>query len=718
MRIAIRVKALVAFLAMVFLILAGCGRTQFGDSEGEKEEGAQKNQANSFALAQELLLNAPELPQCHEGVRLINDWLNKTPNERGKISQSGEAPKLVQELLGLTDEEVDYLKEPNFTTLDEHYLAWCSRLKAAADTFRAQEFPALTRAETGFSWVMRHVVLDDSTPENIPSPYVLRQGYGTANQRALIFLSLLRQMDLVGCMLTVPDKDGQERLWIPGVFIETDEEKSVYLFDTRLSMPLPGPKGKGIATLSHLMGEPEVFEQYSVETFSYDVTHEQAKKAKIYLVCPFSALSPRMSFLEQKLQERGHIRLGCHPLRLKQKFADDYGLTVQFWTEADHLGSEKISPMRGLRDFLPPSKGGKGNEDLFNKYMVQLVRWADVVQNYRELEIFEEIPAQAQQGLVKLTANLFEVYYIQPRHKLLRGELERITTSLGRIDRVLEKAKEGFEQLKRTNPAQLEKELGQWRNDVESAYAALNNQEPGAEQAVNRIWGRDRYLTELIVSRDEEPNLDPEDRTILSFLVLSATEEPLREKTAHLLALCWLEKALIRQQEKERLQSEGKEIPYYLRTDLKNVTITARDWLKRYSEKNTLSTGVENPRLTRFKQELQRRPFKVDIWDKCFLSLRYGANMELQRVDGLYKLDLPTSAKTQLDRLVVDLQNLLENPQLKGCLRDIREVGEDLPAHLATEFENQVQDFENCFQPGGGLYWYAHAATLRQKLLE
>ena len=67
-------------------------------------------------------------------------------------------------------------------------------------------------------------------------------------QRAWVFILLGRQQGLDIVMLAVPDPDrsNQPRPWLPAL-VRGDQ---LYLFDTSLGLPIPGPGGKGVATLA------------------------------------------------------------------------------------------------------------------------------------------------------------------------------------------------------------------------------------------------------------------------------------------------------------------------------------------------------------------------------------------------------------------------------------------------------------------------------------
>jgi len=191
-----------------------------------------------------------------------------------------------------------------------------------------------------------------------PPSFVLKRGSGTALERAVVFLALLEQVGLAldqgaifqaadrdrdgyltkdevkgnpyfegqfaaidrdgdgkisekeamdfldrlvrGCLLFVPGRGKQPELWACGVVL-ANEPESVYLFDPRLGLPLPGPKGEGIATLKQAREDPAVLAQLKAEDAKYDVTAQRAKDAEALTHAPLSALAPRMRLLQDRL---------------------------------------------------------------------------------------------------------------------------------------------------------------------------------------------------------------------------------------------------------------------------------------------------------------------------------------------------------------------------------------------------------------------------------
>jgi hypothetical protein len=689
-------------LSAALLLLAGCGgnkEEKKPDDEGEKH--------NSLETARDLLHRATEVGLCREGTKMMNKHLSENADAKAELLKTGEDPASFQKLLDLSRDEVDSLRESSYTMLDAHHVAWCNQMRSIATMLRAHKLPPLKRAEVAFSWVNRYISLNTNAPENVPSPFVLKQGHGTANQRALIFLALLRQMDLTGCLITIPDS-GQEKLWIPGVLIEDATSPNIYLFDTRLGMPLPGPRGKGVATLDELRNNPDSLKRFSAGSFTYDVPADQIAKAKLYLVCPLPSLSPRMGYLEGVLKKRGPVRLAWSPNKTKQHLEDAFGETIHFWTDP-RAETGGLSPIRGLVRFLPPTEGGRGSPLEFQSYQSRLIYLLDIFQHFKELEVFQEIPLEARESLLQRCLNLVHLYYLEPRDKLIRGDLESIPKKVVKIENILKEVQEAIDVKRDENPNAFREEIDDWRKQVNAAFAARNNNEPDGQAKVNALWHGDLFLNQLFIRQDEEVPLNPKDRTMLSYLVLSSVAKPLREESPNLLALCWLEKALVLQSEFDLFQAN------WLVNELEQTTDTALDWCERYSWKNSLAPAAVQERLAQLQKDWSDFKPQPLAWDHFFRSMQEIANMELQRIDSLHRFGETAQAQSRLDNLATHLQDLRQNPQLKFRMElAAKEVERDFPNHQGVQ--KYIEALGRNLQDDGSFAWYSHAVALRKEI--
>jgi len=143
--------------------------------------------------------------------------------------------------------------------------------------------------------------------------------------------------------------------WIPGALVDND----IYLFDTRLGLPLPGDPNK-IATLKEVRARPQLLKNLSADPkLPYDVSAEQVKKLEILASCNLSAMSPRMQYLTDVLAPVEGVRLWGDPANALKRFQhavanDASGIRVRGWNQTGDVNT----PVRIARYFLPKSEGG------------------------------------------------------------------------------------------------------------------------------------------------------------------------------------------------------------------------------------------------------------------------------------------------------------------------------------------------------------------------
>ncbi len=181
-----------------------------------------------------------------------------------------------------------------------------------------QQYP-LQVASRLFDWVIRNVQLQPLVLETPAPPApkfpeglefrgagyrqtsweTLWRGSGDAWQRADLFLQLCRHAGLDACLLALPDASGGEpQPWMCGVRLEDQ----IYLFDTRLGLPIPGPDEQGIATLEEARKDPSVLRRLKVPgVFDYPYTSEDVQQCVALLDATPELLSGRMRDLTAAL---------------------------------------------------------------------------------------------------------------------------------------------------------------------------------------------------------------------------------------------------------------------------------------------------------------------------------------------------------------------------------------------------------------------------------
>lgn len=476
---------------------------------------------DSLGQARQALARETDLNACRSAVQMLNNHLRRSPDQVASLQP---VPRQdLGRLLGLDDAEFQEIQEPAFTLLDGRYLEQCFLLRDAAESLQPSTAPgtqrsALERATAAFRWTMRQVRLEEPNYKTFlaaPPTHVLRRGWGSALERGLVFLELLRQVGpgeqprastiasavgqaagmsslwplswtaesmlrppLLGCLVYCPGDGGAgPRLWACGVIGEGGS--SIHLFDPRLGMPIPGPRPGEVATLGQVSRDPALLSQLTVsDKHRYDVTAEQAAGADLRLVCPLSALAPRMQVLQERLLGSSyHVQLVAGPLDdlacLKRASRAELGSEdrVRAWQEMapdQDLGGPGL-----LRRFLGPEEGGSDNASAISRrresqFYQSLLRWTEIPRPFNDPLQF---PLNAELGMrVHLAFRKPLLDSIndpsKPRNLILRGRFSKATPTLVEEQRTI---RELVNQHQRAGD--LSRELSRWVDDIKRLYA-------------------------------------------------------------------------------------------------------------------------------------------------------------------------------------------------------------------------------------------------------
>ncbi|QDU64470.1 hypothetical protein Pan216_53600 [Planctomycetes bacterium Pan216] len=296
---------------LLALVVGGCNskspstttKAEEATSEESKEEA---NELLSSAL--NMLEQGTDPQSLPTAIRQLNQFVARDREAIEKLDKESEAT--LTRILG--EQAVAIATRPTFDEIDADYLRTCLFLHSAARTTASNEEPPLTRAQQLFDWVVRNVeiVPPNFQVEAPPLPLAVR-GSGNSHERSWLFLELLRQAGLQGCMVALPMPNNPEALypWLCGVIIE----EKIYLFEPALGVPVPTKKGS-VATLDELAKDPSLVEFFpKASGLSYFVTKEQLKGFSLLLIIEPQMVAPRMKFLESRLVGRNRPILYTKP---------------------------------------------------------------------------------------------------------------------------------------------------------------------------------------------------------------------------------------------------------------------------------------------------------------------------------------------------------------------------------------------------------------------
>ena len=474
-----------------------------------------------------------DLAACRGALQQLNADLARRPHLKPPALGDQEQ-RFLREQLQCTDDEIDEIASNSFTLLDGHYLEQCFLLRDAAQALPAGK--AETRIQAAFAWVTRQVRLVDGQTEPSPAAHVLRRGWGSDRDRVVVFLALLDQLDVLGCMVAVADKNALYP-WLPGAVVGKD----VLLFDTRLGGPLPGPDNQGYLTLAALRRQPDVVRQLSV--YNYDVTPEQAARLEVHVVSPLSALSPRMHKLQHLLNFSG-VQLAQNPvarlasLRKTVQALPGAPMEVRFWS-----GRDWAAPGRLLRSFLPPEEGGAdATRERQRKYELSLTSLSALPRRVEALSEKTELGArmrdQFEQPFIDFMQRAGE-----PRDLLLRGRYDEA------VQRLIQKRDE-IDQLRgalRQQP-ELEVVFNEWCARAELAQQELLVAQQRAEKQRTAETGlalekaKDQ-MNQSWLAWVKQPASGPDWQRHPRRFLLGTSQAPIAVEAAYLLALAKLEQA-------------------------------------------------------------------------------------------------------------------------------------------------------------------------------
>jgi hypothetical protein len=683
--------------AAAFLAMSGCSGCR--PVHVVKSTGRDKEKKDDhLTQARGLYRNATEAVTFRQANDQVNDYFAAHPDALAKYQPKDLAAQkeFLQKVVGLDTDEIAEVQHDRFKLLDARYLESCFLLRDAA---RAWDLPEkmspLDRANFCFRWVVRQVALHETRDELLPPQFVLRRGSGNSGERAFVFLALLKQFNLDGCILALPG-DGPIRPWLVGVLIEGKEQSDIYLFDPRLGLPVPGPDGKGIATLGQFKDPAKLLSGFKVadDALKYDVEHGQVAAAEIRLLMPLSALSARMQFLEKEvLHDYDRITLAVRPQELIKKFEALKEGPVAVWNTPPGKGvASALSPTRALRQFLPPDEGVDASKpkrlDAFND---QLVPVFSILRGLDRLKLStSELPGDATSRLVDKASRLWTSFALSPQQQLVRGRLDDCSKRLVFMQMLLDEV----------DNEDWEHKVAEWRERVLAVYKA------GHQGKIHELWHEDQWLDELLEKPDEaiaeQKKADGQprpQRKVLGYIVLRALYEPLHSKTFYLLALRAQQLAELAAAAGGQAQAGGE------------WNLTAQCWLKYCRRDLAGSDSLKDLREGATKFAKNKSPaLAVGLLNDEVAHIRQAAAGRLLYAQVQAQRQKPEEAVEVLKKLIKDLDALAKNSDF-AALRDL--VG--LTADQRAQVEKVYADL---FDPRGSLFWMRYTAALLLAELE
>lgn len=485
-------RSLVLLFACVIFLIAGCKRPPvqppIGGPLKKGDEPDVFANANESFRTPENAGASDDVTRFRHGLQTLSNHFS-TPELLAKTRLDVDDRKFLERDAHLTEAEFIEIEARSFRGADAHYLDECFLLRDVARSLEINNLSPIEQAYFDFRWVMRNVFLHEQWDDWIPPAFTLRRGYGSALDRALVFLALLRQSQMEGCLIVTPDEAPRQFL----VAVLEPKTSKLRLFDPRLGLAVLSKDGKHVAALQEALDDPALLQPSGIAP-------EQAKKLEAWLVCPLFALSPRMRELQTGLTAHDSITLHLNGPALFQDISKATTLPVKVWNPPLAGQALPNSPTRCLWMFLPKMEGGVDNGQRAMGYVRARIPFDNAVANFAFLNVnAEQMLLPGWIMLLKLTEDLFNKYDLQPREMHLRGLREPMF-----------RRQERMQPFVKSDIVSADDEIPKWLDKVRSAYAGLDDIDPKqrakAQQAVNAIWGQDLFIGRLIDVDKDDPS--------------------------------------------------------------------------------------------------------------------------------------------------------------------------------------------------------------------
>lgn len=212
----------------------------------------------------------------------------------------------------------------------------------------------LERARRLFDWVVRNIQLDPDAETETPrlAWQTLLLGHGTAIDRAWLFILMGRQQGLDIVMLAPSPADGESTAepWLPALLLDGE----LYLFEPTLGLPIPGPKGEGIATLSQIAADDGLLRRLDLDNdHPYAKTSAEVQAMTALIEASPTYLAQRMALLESQLAGEQKVILSLDATALAGRLR-----------ECQHVSEARLWTLPYERLLVQAKLGTKGKQQM------------------------------------------------------------------------------------------------------------------------------------------------------------------------------------------------------------------------------------------------------------------------------------------------------------------------------------------------------------------
>jgi len=325
-------STLAAVPLAILLSVSGCtDSASDGDQRGPIQSGSRGGLFESVADTLHRFEDFDTAQILKQTTDRLNQW---TVQEKPEITWAPDPllEKLAPSLRKLP--EVQRLDTLRFADPDDGwFLQEAVWLRDISKTARADKFDDVDVAKQLFDWTVRNIrLLPPAGASDVRHrPFeTLLLSRGTAIERAWIFILLARQQGLDVVYLGIDEgESGAVRPWLPAL-LSGDQ---LFLFDTELGLPIPGPEPGSVATLAEVVTDPGLLRKLDLDAeHPYPVTAENLKHVVAYVEGMPQALSRRMALVESRLVGEQRLKLSSPGSALAERVAKVPNIArVELW---------------------------------------------------------------------------------------------------------------------------------------------------------------------------------------------------------------------------------------------------------------------------------------------------------------------------------------------------------------------------------------------------
>ncbi|MCH8828675.1 MAG: transglutaminase family protein [Planctomycetes bacterium] len=342
----------VAGIAMFCLQTVGCERAdqQEPQTGNAKEIACDEKLDDLLSGLQPDQLGIAAEARMDNILSQLNDW-SRTCGKDVKLTVKLKPATIDLLCKVMPPEELKKIDRQKFDARDARHIRNSILFKQIATFATRESNDEIGRAVDLFYYVIRNIELMNRAPTSVRVPpfRTLLFGRGTAEDRAWLFAELLRQIKIPAVILQPKTDQGDgkpEEQTAPFLVGVVSDQKKIFLFDTRLGLPIPGPKAneektpliRRPATLEEFLTIPGIAKSLNTENFQYAIQPAGLKDARVFLIGQRSTWTLRMKRLQWSLKP------GPKPILFDELDADSDGLIVrivelsnQRW-QADEIG--------------------------------------------------------------------------------------------------------------------------------------------------------------------------------------------------------------------------------------------------------------------------------------------------------------------------------------------------------------------------------------------